>query len=100
MGLATAVLGSPHFGAWYSGRAKTWGSESRHDFEFNDSEKNEGEEERADRRLWSDPQPGQECVDVQSEKPGSSQESPALGDLGLCASPLWAPVFTSLTRLG
>ena len=51
----------------------------------------EGEEERADRRLWSYPQPGQECVDVQSEKPGSSQESPALGDLGLCASPLWAP---------
>ena len=47
MGLATAVLGSLHFGAWYLGRAKTWGSESRQDFEFNDSEENEGEEERA-----------------------------------------------------
>ena len=100
MGLATAVLGSPHFGAWYLGRAKTWGSESRQDFEFNDSEENEGEEERVDGHLWSYPQPGQECVDVQPEKPGRSQGSPALGDLGQRASPLWAPVFTSLSRLG
>ena len=73
MGLATAVLGSLHFGAWYLGRAKTWGSESRQDFEFNDSEENEGEEERADGHLWSYPQPGQECVDVQPEKPGRSK---------------------------
>ena len=66
------------WGAWHSGRAKTWGSESRHDFEFNDSEENEGEEETAHGHLWRNPQPGQQGVDVQPEKPGS----PSLCDLG------------------
>ena len=99
-GSSNCCPGLPALWGLVPGRAKTWGSESRQDFEFNDSEENEGEEERADGHLWSYPQPGQECVDVQPEKPGRSQGSPALGDLGQRASPLWAPVFTSLSRLG